>query len=1478
MAKSPTIIVLASLGFGAVAGLAFAAMGPQARAPQIQTQQLQATPVQAAQPLQAEAQQTKEIQVAQNVAAETAEVTEDKGTFVRYVEDTLSSDNMKISLNGLEGTLSSDVQLTSITIADKEGVWLTIEQPRLIWNRSALLRGRVEIESLTAAKINLPRTPAPDESLPDVEAAPFQLPELPVSVTIEKLEIAEVVFGEPVFGLAATTSVAGNIRLADGSLEADLAIARLDGPGGQLGLKANYANEAQQLALDVTLSEPQDGIVASLMNLPGKPPVQFVVKGEGPLSDLDVDLAFDVDQRRILTGKLAIDTADGGRIIRADLNGPIASIMPERSRSFFGLETSLDATAILRDAGGVELRDLRITGGELDVSGSARTIASGALEALNLAIKLVPNGTDRVAIPGAEGVSIGLGNLDVTYDAANRDGFAARLTGERLKANDMDVADIMLETGGTVTNLANAAQRAIQFQLNSKLSGIATPDPALQEAVGTAIMLNGRGSKQGNAPLRISNMTVDGETFDVTADGQLDGATFDGTIDLMANRLAAFAAIAGRELAGQADLTATGKIEGASGGFNLRLDGTTTDLSLGIEAADKLLAGETTLAGRAARNETGITFDGLRVANRRFETTLDGRFSGESANLKARALLRDLADISTAGRGEVELTASVDGEQAPFAVQAQLAMPRGNLQGRTVENLALGFGGTASPEAVKGELDASGTLASQPVTLDGMIDATFGDDGAIRVDGLDAKVGETRLTGDILRRANGLIDGAVAVNSTDIGDVAALALTKASGSVNGNVKLESAAGKQNATADIKASNVMVDTIRVGSAEVDAIIEDLFGKPNINAKIDGRNIRAGGTDITSVAGDVSTQGDTTDFDLEARLAQNDAVIATTGSALREGANTTVRLEKLTVDSNITDARLSAPTTIRIAGSNVKLDGALLNVGGGTVRVTGSAGDSLDLNIGLDNLPLNIANAVSPQTRAGGTLSGTATVKGKPAAPNVNFDLRGNGVTAGAVADAGVDPIDVSASGTFDGKAVNLASLRATNPQGLSINGNGNIPLSGPGLGLRVEGTAPLSVVQGQLASRGASIDGTIRFDVTARGSLQNPQPSGVISLQNATLTDPVSNLKLTSINLIAGIDGQQVTIRTGSANLSAGGSVNISGSVGLNGDLPANLAIQLNNARYTDGATFDTSAAGRLTVTGALLADPLLAGTVNLGKTEITVPENIGGGGELLEVTHVSPPARVQRALAKIERAKPPRTPSSRPSVLRLDVTVNAPNQIFVRGRGLDAELGGRIRVTGPVTNVQPVGRFELRRGRLSILGQRIDLNEGEITLTGDLDPRLRLVAQTSTDDVTAFITLSGRVSDLDVTFTSDPELPQDEVLARIIFGRGLADLSPVQIVRLASIAAELTGGNSPGLVDGIRSGTGLDDLDVVQDEDGNAAVKAGKYVSDNVYLGVEAGQNSKATINLDITKDVTARGSVAADGETSLGIFLERDY
>ena len=185
-----------------------------------------------------------------------------------------------------------------------------------------------------------------------------------------------------------------------------------------------------------------------------------------------------------------------------------------------------------------------------------------------------------------------------------------------------------------------------------------------------------------------------------------------------------------------------------------------------------------------------------------------------------------------------------------------------------------------------------------------------------------------------------------------------------------------------------------------------------------------------------------------------------------------------------------------------------------------------------------------------------------------------------------------------------------------------------------------------------------------------------------------------------------------------------------------------------------------------------------------------------------------------------------------------------------------------------------------RYGIVDIENQRITFDEGRVSLVGDLDPFIDFVARTESDDITVFITVRGRVSDPQIEFSSQPGLPQDEVLARLIFNRSIGELSALQIAQLAAAAAELAGGSNTSLLGSLRNATGLDDLDIVTNSKGETAVRAGRYIEENVYLGVEAGAqgSTRGTINLDITEDLKARGSVGSDGDSSIGLFYEKDY
>lgn len=240
--------------------------------------------------------------------------------------------------------------------------------------------------------------------------------------------------------------------------------------------------------------------------------------------------------------------------------------------------------------------------------------------------------------------------------------------------------------------------------------------------------------------------------------------------------------------------------------------------------------------------------------------------------------------------------------------------------------------------------------------------------------------------------------------------------------------------------------------------------------------------------------------------------------------------------------------------------------------------------------------------------------------------------------------------------------------------------------------------------------------------------------------------------------------------------------------------------------------------------------------------------------------------------------RPPATPPANPA--RFDLLISAPSQVFIRGRGVDAELGGEIRLTGNARQPIPIGQFELIRGRVDLLGKRFDMTEGLIELQGSMIPVLRLVAETVQDDITTRIIIDGEAQDPDITFESSPEMPQEEVLSQLLFGRGLDNISALQAAQLASAVATLAGRGGEGIVGRLRASTGLDDLDLATDDDGNVSVRAGKYLSENLYTDVQVGGDGKTklNLNLDMSDTLTARGSVDSEGESTIGLFYERDY
>jgi translocation and assembly module TamB len=558
------------------------------------------------------------------------------------------------------------------------------------------------------------------------------------------------------------------------------------------------------------------------------------------------------------------------------------------------------------------------------------------------------------------------------------------------------------------------------------------------------------------------------------------------------------------------------------------------------------------------------------------------------------------------------------------------------------------------------------------------------------------------------------------------------------------------------------------------------------------------------------------------------------------------------------------------------SNLQFDAAGARMTGDIAQ---AADGALTGEIEVDAPDISTAAALVLLDATGG-IRGSAQIGGTAEAPRGTFALSGSRINAAPIRPYGIAPLNLEASGTLADNAVQLERLNANGAGGLRLTASGAIPLSSGGLGLTVTGSAPLALGNQFVSERGGQLSGTAALKARVTGALSDPRISGQVSTSDGGYIDPELGLRLQGISGSASLSGDRIVIDSLAASLATGGTLSASGSVALAAPNTADLRLQLNSARYVDAELLVATVSGQLSLTGPLARNPLLSGDILVEEANIIVPETFGGGAALIEVEHVRPAPAVQATLARARLRQDGRAASTaRSSVLQLDVNLRAPNQVFVRGRGLDAEMGGSVRLSGPLNDIQPIGGFSLRRGRMSILGQRITFDSGRVTMVGDLDPYLDFVARTQGQGVTVFVTVAGRASDPDVGFSSNPALPEDEVLSRLIFNRSMGELSPLQLARLAGAAAELAGGGT-SLSESLRGAAGLADLDIVTDESGNLAVQAGQYVQDNIYLGVQAGADgqSRVTVDLDLTDDIKARASAGADGNSSLGVFYEADY
>ena len=569
---------------------------------------------------------------------------------------------------------------------------------------------------------------------------------------------------------------------------------------------------------------------------------------------------------------------------------------------------------------------------------------------------------------------------------------------------------------------------------------------------------------------------------------------------------------------------------------------------------------------------------------------------------------------------------------------------------------------------------------------------------------------------------------------------------------------------------------------------------------------------------------------------------------------------------------------------------------------------------------------------------GGLSGTADFAGKPddgtlaltakatnlgiGQPQADSLLRGTSAVAAKVsltptglridqADLSNAQIKASVTGTVAGtrrnltvsaRLVDLGLLYPQFPGALTVTGTAeqsdagttlDLAAKGPGqidakvkgsvspnfarVDLGISGTAMAALANALIVPR--SIDGALRFDLRLNGPLALASLSGPVSISGGRLADPARTFALKDLAVTATLGGGRAVI-TGASGVSTGGKLAVQGSVGLEAPYAADLAVKLSQVVLKDPQLYTTMLNGSVTFRGPALGGAAIAGNVALGRTELRIPATgFGADGNLPGLTHVGDTAAVQATRSRAGVGVAASAQAAGPGYA-LNLSISAPNQVFVRGRGLDAELGGNLTLRGTTANIVPSGAFNMIRGRLDILGRRLVLSEAQFQLQGALVPFIHILASVESEGITASVLIDGQADNPTVTFTSTPALPQEEVLARLLFDRGLATISAFQAVQLASAVATLAGKGGDGVIGALRRKTGLDNLDVQSDGSGNTSVTAGKYLSDKTYseVTVDQGGNSSISLNYDVARHITLKGRVDSAGSTGVGIYLKRDY
>lgn len=1418
------------------------------------------------------------------------------------IERQLSGPDRQAEVAGLSLQLPFDLRLATFRLHDGQGDWLEVEDARVALAPAALLRAEVLVTDLGARRVALQRLPpAPPEPQPK---EPFSLPRLPElprtlpSVQLARIHVDALELGEPVLGQSATFALDGSAGTgAQGnSAELRLDLRRTDVPTADLNAVAGLDLAAQNLHLSVR-GEETGGLLGQLTERPEAGALRLSLVGDGPFADWHGRLA--VEAERLAKLDLAVDLAYAAER-RVSLSGALDAepgALPADLAAIVGTRAELSLRAGETGPQRFALQQLGLRAGSLSLTGSGD--ADLGSDILNAELTLQVPDLQRLA--EVAGVPLaGAAKATLTASgAARRPDVRFVLDATDVRADSLTASGLGATVGVSFTEALGQGPVALRADGKAEANGLALDGRDLGDSGRLTVDLAGNLPAHGQA--RIDRLDVSSSLLELKGHGAVDRDSLAGMarLDAVVPQLSAVAAALGVDAASaplpsgafRAGVDVT--LAEQARHIVLALDSAASDL-VGLPPGVQELVGAGPTLQMQATVEPGqsAVVDSLVLAGEglRLEGDPSFGFADQSLGGEVRLAVPDLKPLSAligqplAGRLELrsELggtvpvpTIRVDGSADAVALAHQ-AIDRIRLAADAkgpVETLSGTVKVTAERAASQLALSSGYALAARQLDLTGI---TF-DGPSTRLDG-NLQLGLERPL------ASGRLAG-------QIGDMAGLAPwigQRLAGSATLDLRLETPQDRQDAVLKLAGTTLGGDFGSLRTVALDASVRDALGSAALEASLKAEGLSMPDVAVDQVAVDASGRLADLAVKLAARGKQGEQPFDLNAAAGLDlpGPRKTVRLTSLDGTLLGQKLRLMQPMTVAVEGPAYDVDPLDLQFGAARAQ----ANFHMDQQRVRGGMVLNELALAALEPFAVPPLAGTARatldLAGSPKAPVATLKLD--------LAKLALDPVtrtkvDANLQGTL-GNGRLEANLGAQGLGAAPLTASAGLPVTfslspfafalnnDASLTARLNG--PLDLARGAsfAALDGVQLRGVLQLALTVGGTLAGPQLGGTMALADGSVQEVTSGLSLRSVTLRARGAGSRLFVDEFGGTDPTGGKLAASGSLGLppgGGGLTYDVALNAAAARVLQSELGTVVISGAVAARGAL-DQAAVTGKLTVDRADILIPDQTGGPAvPVISVTEVNRVGGVAAA---------PK-PAAAPFAVSFDVTTDIPSRFFVSGRGLDSEWGGSLQLKGDLVDPQVLGELTVLRGFFDLLDRRFTITRGAVNFVGTRPPvpMIDLEATAKTVDVTVTVILKGPAANPKLTLSSEPTLPQDEILSRLLFGTSVARVTPVQGLRLAAAAQELQGG---GVVSDtlttLRRAAGLDTLDVQSGATTQeSTARAGKYISDKVYLEVQRGVtegSGKASVRVDLTPQLSVGTSVNEQSQTGVGLQWKYDY